>query len=62
MKIVNEMLARGRHAVALLAESAEDDAALQAFFAIVTRHRVVDAHLGQSAGDEWRTLRLEERE
>lgn len=62
MKIVNETPARGRHAVALLAENEEDEALLQAFFAIVIRHRVVDAQLGQSAGDEWRTLRLEERE
>lgn len=62
MKIVNETLPRGCHAVALLAENAEDETLLEQFFAIVTQHRVVQATLQQSAGDKWRTLRLEERE
>jgi hypothetical protein len=62
VKLVNETPARGRHAVAFLAENQEDEAALQGLFAIFTRHRVLDANLGQAAGDPWRTLRVEEKE
>jgi hypothetical protein len=60
MKIVNETQRKGRHAVLFMAENALDQALLAGFFAIVTRHRAVQATLEQSAGAKWQSLRLEE--
>ena len=60
MKIINETLRNGRHAVSLMAENALGEALILGFFAIVIRHRAVSATMEQSAGAKWHTLRLEE--
>jgi hypothetical protein len=62
MKLINETAARGKHGVLFHAESEDDQEFNRAVFTVLSRAPVFRAQLEQPVGDEFQSLRLEEKE